>query len=87
MKSNQHNNWDEEDRSLEKEYADVIPLIRESPGKIRKVPRYVTRKILSYAREANSTDLEKNWLLGQGPWVILVTLILFATIILVLLTT
>ena len=87
MKSNKQNNWNEEDLELEKEFADVIPLMRESPGKIPKVPRSVTRKILSYAREANTSDLEKNWLLGQGPWVVLVTLILFATIILVLLTT
>lgn len=84
MKSTEQNNWDSEDRELEREYADVIPLIRKL-RKVPRVPRRLDRKILAYARQRTKSELEENWLLGQGPWVVLVTLIVFAVVILVLL--
>lgn len=83
-KTQEQAHWQKEDSEFDQEFAEVIQFIREDKTS-PKTPRHLNRKILDYARARQSDKLEKNWLLGQGPWVILVTVITFAIAVLTLL--
>ena len=79
----QRQHWDNEDDALDQEYADVIPFVRDPV--LPDVPPRLNSAVMQLARTQVDDPLEDNWLLGQGPRVILVTLILFAVAMLVLL--
>ena len=70
--------WSAEDEALAAEFADVIPLVREELPPAPKVPNHLRRRVLAMAAASTGDDLDQQWLLGQGPRVILVTLLLFA---------
>ena len=76
--------WDDEDENINDEYAEVIEFIRADKRQ-KKAPAHLSRQILAYARAKRAEPVEKNWFLGQGPWVILTTIIAFSILILTLL--
>ncbi len=75
--------WEEDDRLLDDEHGDVIALLdrhRDEP----KVPGALDRRIKRLAAERRGENASSHWILGQGPLVILVTLILFSIALLTL---
>ena len=77
MKPMTHSHWTADDELLEAEFEDVIDVVRES-SKSPVVPSALNRKIAEMAGADPLAELSSSWLLGQGPRVILVTLIFFA---------
>lgn len=75
--------WHDEDHKLDEEFAEVIPFVRDLPEP--QVPPRLNSAVMQLARTQVDDNLDSNWLLGQGPRVILVTLILFAMAMLVIL--
>ncbi len=81
--------WSAEDKLLDEEFADVIPIIRsrsETSIPPPTVPSSIDSKVKKMAESRVVDSITDNWLLGQGPRVILVTCILFSIAMLVLLT-
>ncbi len=76
--------WNLDDHELESEFADVIPLIRERDKSVPAVPKSLRHKVTAMAASDQAEALQNHWLLGQGPKVVMVTLILFVGAMMVL---
>lgn len=68
--------WLEEDHEVASENAEIIQLYQAHQEDIA-VPDLLDRRIRELAQQQEREQLTSDWLFGQGPWVILVTCILF----------
>lgn len=75
--------WLEEDHKVAAENAEIIQLYQAHQEDIA-VPDLLDRRIRELARQQEQEPLTSDWLFGQGPWVILVTCILFIVALMVL---
>ncbi|MBO6704437.1 MAG: hypothetical protein JJ921_19000 [Pseudomonadales bacterium] len=75
--------WHEEDHEVASENAEIIGLYRAHRNDI-VVPDLLDRRIHELASQQNREQVTSQWVLGQGPWVILVTSIVFIVALMVL---
>ncbi len=85
MSEHAKTSWDREDHALEEEFGEVVPFVASVTEQAPAPPRALDARILDMAHSRVANDLDKSWLLGQGPRLILVTCILFAIAMMVLL--
>lgn len=73
-------NWSEDDQDLEREFAEVITLVRDQKGQEdqKPVPRALDRRIKQIARGSAFDDIEKNWIFSSSARLTLAVLVFFA---------
>lgn len=78
--------WEPMDRELDEEHHNVLEFVRENVfDEEVEPPASVDRKIRALAAAKTGSDPGSEWILGQGPWVVLVICILFSIAMLFLL--
>ncbi len=73
----QQKNWEHDDYELDDEFKDISNLVHEHHSSPPKVPRRLDRLIRRYASQQAGSDLQNNWLLGQGLQLAMVILLFF----------
>ena len=70
--------WIEEDFALEAEFSDVVSEVAQQQPPVPPVSSKLDRRVKELAGISIMDELEKSWLLGQGPRIILAVLLMFA---------
>ncbi len=70
--------WIEEDFALETEFSDVVSEVEKQQPSVPPVSSKLDRRIKELAGISITDELEKSWLLGHGPRIILAVLLMFA---------
>jgi len=70
--------WIEEDFALEAEFSDVVSEVAQQQPPVPPVSSKLDRRVKELAGISITDELEKSWLLGQGPRIILAVLLMFA---------
>ena len=70
--------WIEEDFALEEEFSDVVSEVAQQQPSVPPVSSKLDRRVKELAGISITDELEKSWLLGQGPRIILAVLLMFA---------
>ncbi len=70
--------WIEEDFALEAEFSDVVSEVAQQQPMVPLVSSKLDRRVKKLAGISITDELEKSWLLGQGPRIILAVLLMFA---------
>ena len=69
--------WSEEDREIEREFAEVISIVR-ARNTTESVPPRLDRKIKQLAKVNALDEIEKSWLLSNAARLTLVVLLFFS---------
>ncbi len=70
--------WIEEDFALEAEFSDVVSEVAQQQPSVPAVTSKLDRRVRELAGISITDELEKSWLLGHGPRIILAVLLMFA---------
>ncbi len=78
MKPEYRDSWTRDDDALAREFAEVSDAWGSDSTPIPPIPINLDREIRKFAQQRPAEELQRNWLFGKGPQLVMVVVIFFA---------